>query len=37
MKLEVSEQFVKEAHASACQTWKKRIEAEFPSLFEVKW
>jgi len=37
MKLEVSEQFVKEAHASACQIWKKRIEEEFPSLFEVKW
>lgn len=36
MKLEVSEQFVKEAHASACQDWKRRIEEEFPSLFEVK-
>lgn len=36
-KLEVSEQFVKEAYESACQIWKKRIEAEFPSLFEVKW
>lgn len=35
-KLEVSEQFVKEAYASACQIWKKRIEEEFPSLFEVK-
>lgn len=36
MKLEVSEQFVREAHESACQTWKQKIEEEFPSLFEVK-
>lgn len=35
-KLEVSEEFVKEAHASACKEWKKRIEREFPSLFEIK-
>lgn len=37
MKLEVSEQFVKEAHKLACQSWKTRIEEEFPSLFEVRW
>jgi hypothetical protein len=37
MKLEVSEQFVREAHKSACQDWKQRIEAEFPSLFDFKW
>lgn len=35
-KLEVSEQFVKEAYESACQTWKERIKEEFPSLFGVK-
>lgn len=32
-KYSVSEDFIKEAHAAACSTWKKKIEAEFPVLF----
>lgn len=35
-KLEVSEEFVKEAHRAACSTWKGKIEKEFPELFEGK-
>ena len=30
----VSEEFIKEGHAAACSEWKKRIEQEFPDLFE---
>lgn len=33
-KIKVSEEFVKEAHNEACSIWKKRIENEFPDLFE---
>lgn len=29
----VDEQFVKEAHAAACEGWKKRIEEKFPDAF----
>lgn len=35
MTLPVSESFVKEAHAAACADWKKRIEQEFPQVFDV--
>lgn len=31
--LEVSPEFVKEAHRAACADWKKKIEEQFPSLF----
>lgn len=31
--LEVSEEFVKQAHKAACQDWKEKIEAQFPTLF----
>lgn len=34
--VEVSEDFVKQAHESACSTWKEKIEKEFPSLFNGK-
>lgn len=30
----VSEEFIKQGHAAACSEWKKRIEQEFPDLFE---
>jgi transcriptional antiterminator Rof (Rho-off) len=33
-KVEVSVDFVKFAHASACNKWKGKIENEFPDLFE---
>jgi hypothetical protein len=32
----LSEEFVKEAHKSACNEWKQRIEAELPELFKSK-
>lgn len=35
MTLPVSESFVKEAHAAACADWKKRIEQEFPQIFDT--
>lgn len=33
MKLEVTEEFVREAYDAACLEWRARIEKEFPSLF----
>lgn len=33
MKVEVSVDFIKEAHQSACANWKQRIENELPDLF----
>lgn len=36
-KVEVSVDFVKLAHTSACSDWKRKIEKEFPSLFEEKY
>lgn len=36
MKYELSEQFIKEAHSSACDTWKRKIESELPDLFKSK-
>lgn len=30
----VGESFIREAHAAACPEWKKRIENQFPGLFE---
>ena len=33
MKVEVSVDFIKEAHQSACANWKQRIEKELPDLF----
>jgi len=33
-KVEVSVDFVKLAHTSACSDWKRKIEKEFPDLFE---
>ncbi len=36
MKLEVSKEFVLEAHKSACGEWKGRIEKEFPELFKTE-
>lgn len=35
-KLEVSEEFIKEAHKAACSELKGKIEKEFHELFEVK-
>jgi len=32
-KVEVSVDFIKEAHQSACANWKQRIEKELPDLF----
>lgn len=32
-KLEVSREFVIEAHKEACPEWKTKIEEQFPSLF----
>lgn len=34
---EVDEEFIKEAHASACLKWKKKIEAKFPEAFKSKY
>jgi len=34
MKVEVSVDFIKEAHQSACANWKQRIEKELPDLFK---
>lgn len=34
-KLEVSREFVVEAHKEACSKWKKKIEDSFPSLFNA--
>jgi hypothetical protein len=34
MKLEVSEEFVREAHKAACVDWKLKIEEQFPDLFK---
>jgi hypothetical protein len=31
----IRESFIKEAHAAACEDWKKRIEAEFPGMFVI--
>jgi len=36
-KVEVSVDFVIQAHKAACQNWKQKIEKEFPSLFEEKY
>lgn len=33
-KTEVSVEFVRAAHKAACSEWKKKIEQEFPKLFE---
>jgi len=33
MKIEISKEFVLEAHKAACSDWKKRIEKELPELF----
>jgi hypothetical protein len=33
---ETSEEFVKEAHKEACHDWKKKIEEQFPELFEAE-
>jgi len=35
-KLETTKEFVMSAHQAACSDWKRKIEEEFPSLFEVK-
>mgnify|MGYP003402259273 CR=1 FL=1 len=35
-KIETTKRFVMSAHQAACQDWKRKIEEEFPSLFEVK-
>jgi hypothetical protein len=35
--LQVSESFVKSAHAAACSDWKDKIEKEFPDLFRVEF
>lgn len=35
-KLEITKEFVMSAHQAACQERKRKIEKEFPSLFEVK-
>lgn len=34
--VQVSEDFVRQAHAEACQEWKQKIEKEFPSLFKIE-
>jgi len=34
--LTVSKEFILEAHNSACPTWKRKLEEQFPSVFEVK-
>lgn len=31
----VSEEFIKEAHESACQDWKRKLEKEFPEVFTL--
>lgn len=36
-KVTVSVDFVKQAHNAACGEWKRKIEKEFPSLFEEKY
>ena len=36
MKLEVTEETIKSYHNDACQSFKTRIEKDFPSLFEVE-
>jgi len=36
MKTEVSKEFILEAHKSACNEWKLKIEKECPELFETK-
>jgi hypothetical protein len=33
----VSVSFVKQAHAAACNEWKRKIEKEFPGLFEEEF
>lgn len=33
--LQVNEGFVIEAHKSACSTWKRKIEAQFPEIFQL--
>lgn len=35
-KVEITEEFIKEAHASACDEWKEKIENLVPDAFEVK-
>jgi hypothetical protein len=35
-KLEVSKEFILEAHQSACPTWKAKLEKEFPTVFETE-
>jgi hypothetical protein len=35
-KVELSEEFVLEAHKAACNDWKQRIEKEVPELFNPK-
>ena len=35
-KVEVSVDFIKEAHQSACANWKQRIEKELPDLFNLE-
>jgi hypothetical protein len=34
--LNVTENFVKEAHAAACSEWKQKIEKQFPNIFPRK-
>jgi hypothetical protein len=36
-KVEVSIDFVKAAHEAACSEWKKKIEIEFPNIFEKEY
>jgi hypothetical protein len=36
-KVEVTKEFVLEAHKNACNNWKQRIEKELPELFKSKW
>jgi len=33
-KYSVDKEFILEAHTAACDEWKEKIEAKFPSLFE---
>ena len=37
MKVEVSKEFILEAHKEACNDWKQRIEKEVPELFKDKF
>lgn len=35
-KYEVSEEFIKQAHAAACSEWKQKIKEQFPEAFKPK-